>query len=454
MLCGCSRLRPSSSQPKAQVKSLQLSTNGEAAPVTVRSLQIEVMRFADNYVAVIARAADDIKEKSDGPEVRLVAAKWKLEQATAAYIDASGANPVVNALDIIVLATASRMVMENHVAERTFGAPAETLLGTHRMLETNAWTLVSAVLKPEQQQELRDIIQEWRRSNPQQRNVVGLRFREFMGAFGKTQRRSSSSPTSLFGLLFLDPMASMDPTTAAIEETRNTAERAMYYTQRMPTLLNWQIELLAYEMAVQPETRQMLSDTRQFAKSSEVFAKTAEQLPKIIDEQREAAIKQVMKELVPQEKEAKEILAAARGVVVEARETLKAGSATADSINTAIKTLDEFVRSVSKTNDSSVSTNQRPYDILDYATTARDIGLAAKDLTALLTLANDGASRLAQVRQQTAADAKAVVDHTFNRALILILVLVFGALFAGLLYRGITRRSGARVVPADGNCQK
>lgn len=455
MLTGCSYLRPSGSQPKAQIKSLQLSTNSEGGLVTVRSLQLEVMRFADNYAAIVARASDDFNAQAASPEVRLAATKWKLEQATAAYIDASGPNPVINALDMVVLATASRMVMDDNVTRRDLGEAAAPLLETHRKLETNSWSLVSSVLKPEQQVELRELILEWRRNNPNQRNVAGLRFREFLSALGKTPQRASTSPTSLFGLLFLDPMASMDPTTAAIEETRNTAERAMYYTQRMPTLLNWQIELLAYEMAVQPEARQLLSDTRQFAKSSEAFAKTAEQFPKLIAEQREAAIKQVLDGLVPQEKEAKEILAAARGVVVEARETLKAGSATADSVNAAIKSLDEFVRSVSRTNSDAGATNRRPFDVMDYAATARDIGGAAQDLRALLASADDSASRLAQLRQQTAAEANAVVDHAFRRALTLVLVLVCGALLAGILYRLVASRLNASRAPATKtDCQK
>jgi hypothetical protein len=44
------------------------------------------------------------------------------------------------------------------------------------------------------------------------------------------------------------------------------------------------------------------------------------------------------------------------------------------------------------------------------------------------------------LRQQTAADAKAVVDHTFKRILVLVLVLVCGALLAALLYRFIANR--------------
>src|SRR5215207_7863199 len=103
---GCSYMRPPNSQPKAQLKSLQISTNREGGSVTIRSLQFEAMRFADNYVSVVAHASDQFSARATQPEARLAAAKWKLEQATAAYIDASGVNPVVNSLDLVVLATA------------------------------------------------------------------------------------------------------------------------------------------------------------------------------------------------------------------------------------------------------------------------------------------------------------------------------------------------------------
>src|SRR5215203_1948406 len=110
---------------------------------------------------------------------------------------------------------------------------------------------------------------------------------------------------------------------------------------------------------IQPEAKQLLADTARFSKSSEAFAKAAEQLPKVIAEQREAAIKQVLEGLVPQEKAAKEILGEARTLAAETRETLKVGGATANSVEVAIKALDEFVRSVTPTNGSVAATNYR-----------------------------------------------------------------------------------------------
>src|SRR4051812_21328848 len=101
----------------------------------------------------------------------------------------------------------------------------------------------------------------------------------------------------------------------------------------------------------------MLTKSARFVQSSEVFAKNAEEFPKVISREREAAIKQVLDGLVPEEKKAREILADARALASETRETLKVGNATADSIHATIKSLDEFVRSVSRTNDSAASTN-------------------------------------------------------------------------------------------------
>jgi hypothetical protein len=441
LLSGCAYFRGKGSQSSVQLKSLQLKTNGPSGPVTVRSLQIEVMRFADNYAASIAHACDNVNAVAKTTEIRRAAAKWKLEQATASYINASGPNPVINVLDMVVLATASRMVMEEGLeGVEGLREPALALLETHRKFETNAWELVGNVLEPGQQQDLAELIVEWRQNNPRQRNVASLRFREFLSALGKTPERATAAPNSLFSLLFLDPMASMDPTTAAIEEARNTAERAMYYTQRMPMLLNWQVELLAFDLIAQPEAKQLLTDTARFAQSSEIFSKTIEQLPKLIDEQRTAAMKQLLDGLSIEDNKAYELLATARDVAAETHQALEAGSATAESVNTTLKTLDDFVRSVSKTNLLAGSASARPYDVLDYATTARDIGSAAKDMQALLALASENAPHFGEIRRQAAADARAVVDHAFMRGLTLLFTLVLSVLLAGIVYRVVARR--------------
>ncbi|MGO8836234.1 MAG: hypothetical protein ACLQAH_04765 [Limisphaerales bacterium] len=421
-LTGCSLLRLHSSPPKAQVTSLQLGTNTPAAAVTYDTLQLQVMRFADGYVAAISQAADDFSAKVGTPTARLAALRYKLGEATSAYTDATGPNPVINALDMLVLLSVSRMVVEDYGVE-TFGDAVLPLLEVQRQQEARAWKLADGVLKPEQQQELRDLIQEWRKKYPHQRYVGAIRFNEFATSLGRMPQQSTTSPNSIFSLLFLDPFAGLDPTAAAIEETRRLGERAMYYTQRMPQLLSWQAEVLAYQLAGQPESEQVLSNANQLAASAQSFAATAQQLPQLINDQRQAAIQQLLDGLTSQE--------------TQARQTLNSAGDAASNINTAIQSLAEFVRYVSPTNASraSAATNSRPFNVLDYGTAASQIGDAAKNLNALLATVNQSSPQLAQLGQQTTANANRVVDHAFRRGLILILILLIGSVVAGLTYR-------------------
>lgn len=389
-------------------------------------LQFKVMRFADDYVAKVSQAADEFSARVGTPEGRLAGVRVKLGQATAAYTDASGVNPIINALDMLVLVTVTRMAMEDYGIEH-YGDAVLPMLESQRRMETNVWNLSRGMLNASQEQELKNMILEWRRNNPHQVYVGNLRFTEFATALGKMPNQSKVSPNSVFSLLYIDPFAGLDPTAAAIEETRQLGERFMYYAQRMPQLLAWQSEVVALELANQPESRQLLTNAQQLATSADTFARTAEQLPKVINDQRQAAIQQVFDELATQGKQSREML-------VEARQTLTAGSETANSINSAIQSLDAFVRYVSPpdTNTTTmVSTNEHPFNVLDYGTAATQIGLAAHELNATLQTLNQTTPELVKLSEQASHQADHIVTRAFWLGLVLIGVLIGGLAFAG-----------------------
>jgi len=433
-LTGCGLLRFPKSQPKAQVNSFQL-TNQASGPVALTVLQAQVMRFADTYVATVAQACDDVSAKAaTNAPLRLSVLRWKLGQATSVFTDATGENPAVNALDMLVLTTMARMVVEDYGVQ-TYGDAIQPLLDAQRNLETNAWVMAGGVLKPAQQQELRGLIAEWRAKNPNQRYVGPIRFREFISALGKAPTQQTSSPTSIFSLLYLDPLAGLDPTAAAIQETRELGERAMYYSQRMPMLLSWQVEVLAYQLAGQPESQQVLNDANRLAASSEIFAKTAQQLPQVINDQRQAAIQQILDGLTAQGNKSRELL-------TDTRSTLDSAGAAATNINAAIQSLTEFVRYVSPTN-APATTNSHPFNVLDYGTAATQIGAAANNLNALLASVNQSAPQIEKMGRQTKADADAIVRHAFLYGVALVLILLTGSVLAGLIYRRLAGKPGA-----------
>jgi hypothetical protein len=393
------------------------------------------MRFADVYAARVAEAADDIRAKANTTGARQIILRWKLGQATAAYVDATGPNPVLNALDTVVLATLSRMIAEDYLA-KAFGDDATPLLEIHRRLEMDAWSMARGILKPGQQEELRGLIREWRRNNPDQHSVEGIRFQEFVAALGKSPRRESVMPTSIFSLLFLDPLAGLDPTAAALEETRLLGERAVYYTQRLPNLLSWQTELLALQLADQPESKQVLSNTASLAASADAFSKTAEQLPTIIAEQREAAIRQVLDGLVSEDSKMRVMLG-------DARQTFGAGRELADSVDNAIASLHGLLVQISSEQikgGNGDSTNARPFDVLDYGKAAGQIGAAAGNIQSLLASLKDTESQWSRIKQEGLESFERGVRHVFWWCAAFVVVLAGGLLLAALSYRVLTAK--------------
>ena len=241
----------------------------------------------------MAHASDRVAKEVGTRDAQVELPKWKLEQATAAYVDATGQNPLWNALDLVGLATVSRMVIENAVPRdlrRLARAPARH---PDPSLEATAWNLADQFLEPSEHKELADLFAEWRRQNPNERNVSGVHFREFALALGKASSPSSVKASSIFSLLYLDPFAGLDPTTVAIEQSRELAARTVAYAERMPTLLRWQAELLALQIARQPDPQEVMADIDRVSRSVESVSKTAEGLPPFIHQEREAAIDQL-----------------------------------------------------------------------------------------------------------------------------------------------------------------
>ena len=433
-LAGCSSNPLSSSPPKVHVLSAQLTNS----PVLVTSaiLQAQVMRFADTYVAVISQGCDDITRASTNTDVRLAALRWKLEQATAAYNDATGENPSANALDLLVLVTIARGVVQDYGAA-TYGTNViQPLLYGQINMESNAWDMASSILSPSQQAELKNLIQQWHEKFPHQHNVGAIRFREFATALGQAPDQVKTRPGSIFTLLYLNPLSGLDPTTAAIEGMRQLAERTIYYTQRMPTLLNWQTQLLVYQLAQQPESTQMLANMNQFAATAAAFSKTSQQLPQIINDQRQAAIQQIFDNLEAQQNKASQLM-------TNTRTTLDAAANAAKNINTALLSLTAFVEYVSPTNSSPEpegTNSSPPFNILDYGTAASKIGAMATNVNNLLTTANQSLPQIDKISDQMTANADAVVHHAFILGLVLIIILLVGLVVAGLAYRVLANK--------------
>ena len=286
---GCSLIKHETQTTKSILEGITGMDGKGGTTNLFDEIQAGVMREADLYAATVAAASDDFRTTVGTMEARDTAQQWKLMEGTAAYIIATGDNPLLNAADMLVLATLSRYVVEDYWVGKKFGDAARPLLETHRKLETNAWTVARIVLTPSQQDEVRRLLDEYRQRFPDLRYVAAVRIQELAGVLGRspTEAEQGKKSGSLFSLLYINPLAGLDPTTQAIQQTRLLARRAMYYAQRAPMLLSWQAELTLYQLAAQPETRGVLSNFNQVAQSTTVFAQTAEGLTNLVNAQRE-----------------------------------------------------------------------------------------------------------------------------------------------------------------------
>lgn len=445
---GCSVVKEGTTATKSAIGSLAGKAGEDTRTNAVAALQGEVMREADQFVGIVAQATDEFRQQVGTTEARDLGQQWKLNEATVAYVNATDENPLLGAVGMVVLATLSSMVVEDYWVGEKFGDAARPMLEAHRRLETNAWRAVEKVLTPAQKTELRELLRQAREQYPHMRYISAVRLPELAAKLGKVPSPGETpKPGSLFGLLSLNPLAGLDPTTQAIQQTRLLAQRMMYYVQRAPMLLSWQVQLTTYQLAAQPEARQLLSRVDDVGQSSKAFAKTAAELPQLVNDQREAAINQLFAGIAAERTNILATLnaqeAQLRTLLPEVQKTLTAGGNMANSLNTAIQSLDAFVHYVSPPDTNSPptppDTNNPPFNILDYGTAAGQIGAAADKLNSLVVSLNQSLPQVTKLSEQAALDGKAMVNHAFRLGLVLIVVLGIVTVLVVLICRRLGR---------------
>jgi methyl-accepting chemotaxis protein len=398
----------------------------------LQELQIKVMRFADEYAG---RLYDPINRMLNGPltpEERLAVHSWRLSQASSAYTIASGPNSITNALDMVVLATLSRMVVEDTWETELYGERANELRDVHRRLEPEAWDLVREVLTPEQVQQLHTVIDEWRAQNPRVRAVAYIHLQDFARSIGRP-KSSQDGSANLFAMLGLDPLSNLDPAVQEIAQTRQLAERTIYYVQRAPDLLDMQVERLTFQLATMPEMKQLLADTNRVSLAAASAGALAGDLPQIVANERKAAIDQFMSALNSEQARARQLLSELRG-------TLAAGTQTSDSVNATIRSLDSMLARFDKpAPNPETQPAGRPFDITEYTATARELAAAAQQLQLLLAQLDSSTAAVERLSASATTSLSAVVDHAFWRGVQLILVLVGAVLLAMIAWHFVTR---------------
>ncbi|HZF16385.1 MAG TPA: hypothetical protein VE046_10620 [Steroidobacteraceae bacterium] len=441
LIDGCATLR----QQMPSVK------ESEAKAAQLRELDLSVMRFADEYVGRVREAMMRFQATETTPEGRLAAQDWKLQQADAAYTIASGPSPVTNALDLVVLATLSRMVLEDSWIQERFGERGRKVDEMQRQLEQDTWLLVKDVLTEEQKVQLRELIVKWRAEHPDVRQVAYVHFQQFAKGMTSGDAEAKTHSGGLFSMIGLDPLANLDPAVREISQTRQLAERAIYYLQRTPGLVDMHVDRLTYSLAVMPETKTLLADLNRASLVGSAADRLAASLPQVLDEQRAALVKDLLRALDEQK-------AAIGQLSGDLRSTLEAGTDTANALHEALETLDRITARMAKPAAAQLQTGTgqaqgpggqsrtaaAPFDIKEYTELVREVAATTRELDALAQRLDTALPAVRTVTQDAAGHVEGIVDHLFWMALILILITIAGVVAATLAYRTILARLAAR----------
>jgi hypothetical protein len=257
----------------------------EGHRMTEEELQSQVMSYADRFAVIVSEGFESLQAQSPSREVQFQANDTMVYTMSSAFTIAAGPNPQVALLDMAVLATLGRMIFEEHYRVK-WGEPAEPMIRAFRQAEEDIWQIVRKVLTPEEQQELMEMVREWRRSHPEQIFFSYLRFSDFAATRQKSTLAKAVESGGLFG--------SVKKATQQVEATRLLAERAMFLGTRLPLLTGDFMNVWISRWLTNPEMERILANTDKVSGSVELLSKEMEKLPDVISDQRKKAIDQSM----------------------------------------------------------------------------------------------------------------------------------------------------------------
>jgi hypothetical protein len=236
-------------------------------------------------------------------------------------------------------------------------------------------------------------------------------------------------------LIGLDPLAELDPAVRQIEQSRLLAERAIFYMQRVPYLMDLQTERIVSQATLSPQVERANANLERASLAMADYARIGDGLPDAFAREREAMIRQISGELLAQQAEL-------RGLLAELQTTLAAGSDTAAAVDAAVESLDRLVARFPRREPGDESAAGRRFDITEYSAAAQEFAQTARELTHLIeTLGREGLPVADAVADGVEA-GRGLVDYLFGRALLLGLLLIVSGLAAALVYRAVAPRVG------------
>jgi len=194
-------------------------------------LQQNVQRAATVFMSRIAQAGE---QAPGAPKLAFQVALVRhiLQYSASALEIATGPFPELNTLDMLVFAMLCRSSLEQHWIPQSLGDEGKPLLAAFTDLERDMWNIAPKILDPQEAIELRELVANWKRANPDQFRVAGVRFQQFSGFAGKIETAHAEKARGL--------LRKVQAATQVADQALLMGERAFFVAHRLPFLIRLQ----------------------------------------------------------------------------------------------------------------------------------------------------------------------------------------------------------------------
>jgi len=427
-------------------------------------LQSVMFSYADKYMSAIAQVALFAQKRDPtNPELRLRMHSLKLLVTATVQGLAVSPNPESTLLDMMVYATLNRIAAEEDWSRKLYGDAVESMIPVMQVLEKEIWDIASGYLTEKEITEVRKLIHTWKLENPDLKVVSFIRFSDFASMRSKSPLVEKARKSGF--------LVDTSDAVKAVDQALLLSERVLHYSQRLPYIIEWQVERVFYQLAVEPEIRQSLAQSQDITRSLNRFADSMEKLPGQIVAERQASIEQLAGALATERSSAilelADVLATERHAAIEevsqlislervalleeldAREKMlsglvseaRAGLADADKLAIDLEKTTNAVNEVLLNADKlmarfdsgskDTAADSEPFDINSYVEAIKELTIAIQEANTLL---------LSTERLTSGEDMMGgVFDRVLWTGTILILILCVAIFITMLTYRAAAR---------------
>ena len=263
------------------------------AALPAKEVDTRVLGLADTFMTRVTAPYNQVIATAKTPEVRSWALQTRLGQGLAMLSNATGPVPSVNLLNIVVQISLQTRSIEEYWNPALLHEDGSELLAAYKQSEADAWALAAQTFTEQQIADLKDLLVKWKKQNPASSYTGFVKFADTIG------RPAASSnalilPSSLLGLLNVNPLAGLDPVTQEAARYRMLTERIVHYVcpAAAPIIMQWQVEAATDAVVRNPDIQRALATSEKYATIVNRFNEIAAKYPGMYSEATKGAIDQ------------------------------------------------------------------------------------------------------------------------------------------------------------------